>query len=279
MRRRYFYLRIRIQLPPAIVAAIGAWASWRLGLFKADTPWWRWSGVLAGTLLLALGVGLAADYIVARKSKMLFLAEQHLYMIAQDCAHSRHEEMKSADFGPYLDAVEAPLGNGDRITILTHDLDSYDAIDMAAAIIARNISEGCRYEYLIPDSKFVLDQFRRYRQKITGLVADLGRRSPQELDGMLHRGLTCRVMDSTAAIYYFSYVEQNSRTHAYWYMTTPSAEDPAMGKVFYIELGDRNKERLYAAFELMRKASYREKRALATRLRDAWRIVADNDAR
>jgi hypothetical protein len=279
LRRRQLYVQIRTQLPPVIFVALGAWASWQLGLLKAGAPWWRWFGVLVGTLLLALIFGLAADYAIARKSKMLFLAEQYLYMIAQDCAHSRHEEMKYADFGPFLDRAEAPLGKGDHITILTHDLDSYDAIDLAAAIIARNISEGCRYEYLIPDSNFALDQFRRYRQKMTTLVAATGSYSPEQLETLLRRNLTFRIMDSSAAIYYFSYIERNARTYAYWYMTTPSADDPPRGKVFYIELGDKNKERLYAAFELMRKASYKKKRELMPRLRDAWRIIVESEVR
>lgn len=277
MKRRNLYLQVRTQLPTSLVAVLGAWASWRLGLFKTDAPWWQWGLVLAGTLLLALCLGLAVDYMIAKKSRMLFLAEQYLYRIAQDCAHSRHEEMKSADFGPFLDAVETPLGDGDFITILTHDLDAYDAIDLAATVIARNISEGCRYEYLIPDNEFVIDQFRRYRRKMTTLVATERKRSPEEVETLLRRRLKCHVMASSAALYYFSYVERDARTYAYWYMTTPSTVDPPRGKVFYIELGDKNKERLYSAFDLMRKASYKDKRALMPRLRDAWRAIADND--
>jgi hypothetical protein len=278
LRRRHLYLQIRTQLPAVIVAVLGAWASWQLGLLKAGAPWWRWFGVLVGTLILALVLGLTADYVIAKKSKMLYLAEQYLYMIVQDCAHSRHEEMKSADFGPFLDAAEAPLGKGDHITILTHDLDAYDAIDLAATIIARNISDGCRYEYLIPDTNFAFDQFRRYQLKMKALVTAIGRQTPDELETLLRRNLTFRIMDSSAAIYYFSYIERNARTFAYWYMTTPSADDPPRGKVFYIELGDKNKERLYSSFELIRKASYKKKRKIVPRLRDAWRVMVDNEA-
>src|SRR5437016_10221824 len=95
LRRRHVSAQIRTQLPAVIVAALGAWASWQLGLLKAGAPWWRWIGVLVGTLLLALIFGLIVNYVFARKSNLLSLAEQYLYMIAQDCAHSRHEEMKS----------------------------------------------------------------------------------------------------------------------------------------------------------------------------------------
>jgi len=58
-------------------------------------------------------------------------------------------------------------------------------------------------------------------------------------------------------------------------MTPPTGEYPPRVKVFFIELVYNNKQRLYASFELMRKASYKKKRELMPRLREAWRIMAD----
>ncbi len=119
------------RIAPALGAVLVLVVSNRLELQGAKLSAVELTVLAALTLATVFFVEAVAELVVNRRwpddSTPRDLAT--LRTILNSCSRSATEAFFQTTIGEHLDHTEVPLGMGDLVRILTHDLDVYDAID------------------------------------------------------------------------------------------------------------------------------------------------------
>jgi hypothetical protein len=105
---------------------------------------------------------------------------------------------------------EEALNSGDKVTILTNDLEHYDLLPETLKIIGANLVEGVKYDYYLPfKSK---DPLRHQVEKLCSSLLDQAKKQ-----GI--RNLTINKVEGPL-IYNYSIVEKSGIKKSYWYQAT-----------------------------------------------------------
>jgi len=176
-------------------------------LYNSNSPLWLNATIIFGIFLISFLLTLLSD----KKDWVLM----SLVEISNNIPKGETKTTSVSEFLKHSD--EEALKKGDKVTILTNDLNNYDLLPNTLDVIAENIKEGVLYVYYLP-----LDHEAQLWEQVHKLASAILERT--DITAILNLKI-CTV--DLALIYSFAMVEQNSSKKAYWYLSMETSCDDA----------------------------------------------------
>lgn len=165
--------------------------------------------------------------------------------IINDCARNAFEITTIHDF--LVETKEESLNAGDEVHILTNSLEGYDATRPAVKVISQNLEDGVKYLYYLPAK-----EFPALTDETSDFVAKIFRERSTLPPSVINSNLVFFEIDEEC-IYNFAIVKTKGTVRGYWYITTPSSNDPKLRQLVIMEMANSDRDRL---LKLMKRFSH-----------------------